>query len=699
MRRALVTAASLVLAALVPAAPSGAAPAHTHPQGRNDSMSFSQPLPAVGNAANARMAATEQLKAHAAEWGLDPADLSYNTVAVSAVSGRTVRFTQSINGVPVLASLVSMTLGKSGELLAVTTDTSDAPAESVQLSAGQARAAIVSATSSSATVANLTLAIADRRLLSELPTGSHYVWTAIVSGWKPVPEQVFLNDASGAVVSHASTVRDAVDTTPLVCDGKYASVDVYATTDFSSYGLCSASAKVTASSQLVSAATPMADADFTRIGPAMQATIDYYRTYLGTDINRELYLGNIAPHENYGYTYGGSGLASAQSCYTSPSDPACTPRISAFLNACFTIPGAGCPYASNAMWTAWPPSSGQASQCASGYCSAVFFGAGWAVDDVVAHEMTHGVTQLEFTTTANAETNALSEAYSDFIAEPVDQLTVDPGEAPDPTWGFGEDIGRRPGDYKRYSTDLGVAGFSYIGPARTLAQVRSGEYQTIGSGWDRNADAHYNLGPADRFAWLIANGGTQGGWTIRGLGTEPVHSGNANGLCDTVDECTGMIRMTQLVMTALPNLTAAATYFDFGRAIIQACATLTTNAVAGFTTTSCGQVKNALIATRIWKLTVNGLTPLSARHAGVTSTVRAQVLTSTGAPAPGIRVSLQVRRRSSLSWRTYSTRTSDSNGRVRFSAIFASSNYYRVVTKSSTSTPSASSVVRRVIVN
>ena len=103
---------------------------------------------------------------------------------------------------------------------------------------------------------------------------------------------------------------------------------------------------------------------------------------------------------------------------------------------------------------------------ASGVCGSANFGRGWAVDDIVAHEVTHGVTAYMFPDMANDETNALSEAYSDFIAEAVDQTTVSPGEAPDSAWTFGEDVGRS-------LAGTAVSGLSRTGPDRKSTRLNS----------------------------------------------------------------------------------------------------------------------------------------------------------------------------------------------------------------------------------
>lgn len=681
-----------------PASASDPSPA----QGRQQdvSLAFASPLRGHASAPNARSAAVAHLNDNAASWGLAGVSLDFLATDAAGLGARTARFHQVIGGLPVLGSLVAVTVGRSNEVLSVTAHTAAAPAQRRRLDAAAARAALAAQLPASASFAPPTAAVMAEGYLPA--TGSRFVWTTTVTGWKPTPQFVVLDDATGRIAASSPTIRQAVDSSPLVCDDGYSptktphiNLDVPATIP-----LCPAATAVTDPSGV---ADEITRDDLIRARDAIGATATYFSTHLrasyasgpGVDISSEALLGNIAPASNYGYVYGsgvGPALTQASDCVDAQTGAAvviggvCTPRISAYVNVCRTW--YGCPYMQQAYWVPW-----QSTACASGYCSGVFFGRSWAVDDVVAHEVTHGITANTFPDLLSEETNALAEAYSDIFGEAVDQLTVDPGEAPDPLWRFGEDIG-----YSRSGVRYTEA-LPRVGPLRDVSVSYPGGYRTIATGWDTDMDAYYALGPADRLAWLLANGGTQGGWTIRSLGTTATTSGDLDGLCDSAAECTGIIRMTQLMYQALPKLPAHATYFDFGRAVIQACSDLTVLAVEGFTTSSCTNVRSALSATRIWRLSLgSGFTALKPRAANTPSVIRAYVLTSTGAPQRGIRASLQVRRRSSGAWTTVATKSSDSRGCVRFTVSFSSSRYYRVVTKSSTTVPYASTPIRRVIV-
>lgn len=200
-------------------------------------------------------------------------------------------------------------------------------------------------------------------------------------------------------------------------------------------------------------------------------------------------------------------------------------------------------------------------------------GRGFVADDVIAHELAHGVSGYEaFNATMSNDAEALSEAYSDFFGEAFDQLTTRPGEAVDLNWGMGEDVtGSTPGPF-REMRETGRDAVPYYNDAEC---------------WNSAGDEHNNNGPADRFAWLIANGNggdnsdvasiclPNDGGLVRSISVAPIGTQPSNGLCASGgSNCTAIKNMSILVFAALPHLTSAATYSDFGREIATACSTL-----------------------------------------------------------------------------------------------------------------------------
>jgi hypothetical protein len=359
-------------------------------------------------------------------------------------------------------------------------------------------------------------------------------------------------------------------------------------------------------------------------------TWDYFSSVLGQDINEEKYLGNIAPSVN--------------------GDP--TPRISAFIDIC--AKGA-CPYG-NAFWVPWA-----SSECGSGACSGIFLGKNFDhADDVIAHELAHGVTFfLAFSSamTDTSETAALSEAVSDVFGEAMDQLSVLPGEAADPAWTMGEDA--QAGGYRN---------------------LQNPPVSKIDSKWVPG-DSHDNSGPVNRLAYVLANGGKIGKVTIKALGSN-ANSVTKNDLCDATSECLGTVRVSQLVFATVSNLTATATYFDFGRAMNNACMSLMQAKTSGFTTTSCKTVQSALTAQGFTSATIK-LKKISAKSKrGKPLTLSAAMNSINGTAVSGQKLALQVLVGSK--WVTKQSRVTDASGKASFSIKLNARRKYnfRVVTYS-----------------
>lgn len=406
----------------------------------------------------------------------------------------------------------------------------------------------------------------------------------------------------------------------------------------------------------------------------------YFSSNIGIDINNEKYLGNISPKLNFNKT-ANCGPASDSTPITTGY---CTPRISAFTNVCASVNNSiACPNFSNAFWTPW-----MSHDCRSDYCSGIFMGRGFVADDVVSHELTHGVTSamsfaLGYLTN---DANSLSEAYSDFFGEALDQLYVAKDEKADRRWAVGEDVTGPVAGPFRYMNGLGGI------PA-------------IGRSWNPQGDEHYNNGPANRFAWLLANGGVQntiaptaaGKITVRAIGTTP-----ADGLCHKASQCTAIINMNKLAFQALPHLTSSSSYFDFSRAMRMACQTLNQKNSREFPASYCEQVRRALKATGISTLTIAPLTitfgATPAENTIVTSIAtssKISVRPAMNAIAAGVHVKLQSRMDSSDVWHNNSVvPTFNADNVLTFTGVnLVAGAQYRVVTIKDTSADEFSSAI------
>jgi hypothetical protein len=374
---------------------------------------------------------------------------------------------------------------------------------------------------------------------------------------------------------------------------------------------------------------------------------------LGLDLAEEKYLGNI------------SEIANNDSIS----------RISAFINVC-VVDGTRqrCPYG-NAFWVPW-----ESPECNSGACSGIFLGRGFdKADDVIAHELAHGVTfSLAFSSAMadDSETAALSEGVSDIFGEAMDQLSVTTGESGDPLWKMGEDV-QKSGYRNLQKPDV----------------LRIDEDWTPG-------DSHDNSGPLNRLAYLLANGGTVGKTKISPLGST-ANSVTKNNLCDSQKpkECLGIVRMSQLVFATTSNLTATANYFEFGREMNNACLALVKAKASGFTAKSCKSVQSALVAQGFTDSSINlKKIPATTKR---TSTVKftASMQAVTGTKISGQKLALQTL--VGGKWVTKQSRVTDASGKASFSVKLNSKREYsfRVVTFSYSGLYSVKSNSTSTIVN
>ena len=208
-----------------------------------------------------------------------------------------------------------------------------------------------------------------------------------------------------------------------------------------------------------------------------------------------------------------------------------------------------CPY-SNAYWNG----------------AQMVYGTGFGqVDDVVAHELTHGVTQYESRLFYYGESGALNESLSDVFGELFDQWYDSSWDVDGPAaaWLIGEDL---PVGAIRDMSDPTAFGH----PDRMTSPFY----------WADPADhygVHMNSGVNNKAAFLIADGGSFNGQTVTGLGLWK----------------TAAIYLE--VQTSL--LTAGSDHLDLARALPQAC----TNLVGSFGITSadCTSVSKAVAATEM----------------------------------------------------------------------------------------------------
>ncbi len=178
-------------------------------------------------------------------------------------------------------------------------------------------------------------------------------------------------------------------------------------------------------------------------------------------------------------------------------------------------------------------------------------------DDVVGHELTHGVTQQTSDLFYYYQSGAISESLSDVWGEFVDLSNGAGDDSAGVRWLMGED--------------------TVLGAIRDMANPPAfGDPDRIGSpnyymGDQDNGGVHSNSGVNNKAAYLMVDGDTFNGYTVTGMGIDKV---------------------AKIYYDAQTNLlTSAADYFDLYNALWQACVTLVgTN---GITAADCEQVSTA----------------------------------------------------------------------------------------------------------
>jgi Zn-dependent metalloprotease len=215
------------------------------------------------------------------------------------------------------------------------------------------------------------------------------------------------------------------------------------------------------------------------------------------------------------------------------------------------------------------------------------FGEGFAgADDVVGHELTHGVTEYTSELYYAYQSGAINESLSDIFGEFIDQQ-YDGGpttrDGPQYDWLIGEDLPPTVGVLRNMAdpTQFGE-------PDRMTSPHYAGEsHDEDPDSPDDSGGVHANSGVGNKAAYLMTAPGTRtfNGVTVTGLGID---------------------KAAQIYYRTMHLLTAGADYVDLAAALDQACENLATAAVAGIVAADCVQVRNATAAV---EMTAQPLSP------------------------------------------------------------------------------------------
>ncbi|MDH5631448.1 MAG: M4 family metallopeptidase [Gammaproteobacteria bacterium] len=197
-----------------------------------------------------------------------------------------------------------------------------------------------------------------------------------------------------------------------------------------------------------------------------------------------------------------------------------------------------------------------------------------AADDVVGHELTHGVTEKTSNLFYFYQSGAINESFSDMWGEFIDLTNTGGNDSAGVRWLMGEDI---PG----------------IGAIRSMANPPAyGDPDRIGSAiyhteTTDNGGVHINSGINNKAAYLMVDGGTFNGQTIAAM---------------------GIPRVAKIYYEVQTNLlTSASDYYDLYNALYQGCLNLV--GTSGITANDCTNVRNATLATEMHLEPSTGFNP------------------------------------------------------------------------------------------
>jgi hypothetical protein len=232
----------------------------------------------------------------------------------------------------------------------------------------------------------------------------------------------------------------------------------------------------------------------------------------------------------------------------------------------------------------------------------MFYGDGFAsADDVVGHEMTHGVISHNADLFYWAQSGAINESLADIMGEIIDHRHPSPGDSPH-DWRLGEDLPigaiRDMKDPSRFGQPDSMTSRRYEG----------GEFD--------NGGVHTNSGVGNRTFYLISQGGRQHGVTVHGI------------------DGRSLTKTATLYLDVIQHLVSGSDYADLAAVLDSSCRSLARHHTAGLTKRDCRNVHRATVATRMRTSPPRAKQPPDApmtcpRHAGP---VRVLFDSETGTP-------------------------------------------------------------------
>ncbi|NYI47564.1 Zn-dependent metalloprotease [Nocardioides aromaticivorans] len=470
--------------------------------------------PAVGRGTSVSAAARAHLARYGAAIGADRAGTRLVEHGRSAAAAGTsvVRYQQEVDGLPVLGGDVVVTLDKDHDLASLDANLSDAASVgSATVTEDAARTTALGSVGRSrvkgATAEDLGRWVLDPATLP-VPaiTGARSAWRFEVRAGDGVRRMVLVDDRSGVVLLDVDLIQHA---DRVVCDrANLNPVD--------DPPVCTAAYARTEGS----GASTVADVNLAFANAGRVST--FYATF-GTPDMQDLTA--LIGHE-----------------------AADGKKLRSTVRVCIT--GIPCPY-DNAYW------NGQA----------MFYGKDYPrADDIVGHEMTHGVIERIAGLIYFDQSGAINESLADIIGEIIDHQTLAAGESPS-EFLLGEDLPDQP-PFRSAADPT-----AYYQPDRmTSTRWYSGEGDSGG--------VHTNSGVGNKAFYLISQGGTFNGQTITGI--------------DAGDQ--GLAKSARLWTQVIETIPAFAEYDDLATVLEQSCADLQGTVL---TAADCTAVHQAVLATEM----------------------------------------------------------------------------------------------------
>src|SRR5215217_6095193 len=196
----------------------------------------------------------------------------------------------------------------------------------------------------------------------------------------------------------------------------------------------------------------------------------------------------------------------------------------------------------------------------------MLYGDGFPVDDVVGHELTHGVTDHESHLFFYYQSGAINESFSDVWGEIIDLTNTSGTDTADTRWKLGEDV-------PIFGAIRDMEDPPFFGdPDRMLSSNYTANFSE-----DDNGGVHTNSGVNNKAAYLMTDGGTFNGKTVTAL---------------------GITKVAKIYYEAQANLlTSGSDYQDLHSNLRQACTNLI--GTSGITSVDCAEVQDAVDATEM----------------------------------------------------------------------------------------------------